>query len=228
MLLALHIWALAYNKEVSVYTDNRYSENGDFAVYLFTFLHAKLQMWMLLILFQSHKTMFRWHIDMLMLTTSRLSDINLYHSLGKFNRWQIDHIFPRKYALIFHANCLLKSQSLFSEKKIRKIFQNVVCWNFYLEWLVLNKCSVQAYDYRWHYLCHVTAQQAHDIYTTSAQCRRNVMTLRRRWGDVVFTSCARWMGTTVILIPQSNPVRKTLLLSSLGKIFIGQHFEKVF
>ena len=39
------------------------------------------------------------------------------------------------------------------------------------------------------------AQQAHDVYTTSAQRRCNVMTLHRRWGDVVLTSCACWEGT---------------------------------
>ena len=33
-------------------------------------------------------------------------------------------------------------------------------------------------------------QQAHDVYTTAAQRRCNVMTLHRRWGDVALTSCA--------------------------------------
>ena len=33
---------------------------------------------------------------------------------------------------------------------------------------------------------------AHDVNTTLPQRRCNVMTLHRRWGDVVFTSCARW------------------------------------
>ena len=36
------------------------------------------------------------------------------------------------------------------------------------------------------------SQQAHDVNTTSPQRRCNVMTLHRRWGDVIFTSCARW------------------------------------
>ena len=46
-------------------------------------------------------------------------------------------IFPRKLALILHANCLLrrqfymKCQSVFSGEK--KKIQNVVCWNFYPE-----------------------------------------------------------------------------------------------
>ena len=39
-------------------------------------------------------------------------------------------------------------------------------------------------------LVYSTAQQAHDVYTTSAQRRCNVMTLHRRWGDVVLTPCA--------------------------------------
>ena len=60
--------------------------------------------------------------------------LNLYHSLGKFSRQQIDDIFlifPRKYTLTFHANCLLRIQLAWSVKayfldKIRKISQNVV------------------------------------------------------------------------------------------------------
>ena len=38
------------------------------------------------------------------------------------------------------------------------------------------------------------SQRAHDVYTTSAQRRCNVMTLHRSWGDVVLTSCVRWEG----------------------------------
>ena len=37
------------------------------------------------------------------------------------------------------------------------------------------------------------SQRSHDVYTTSAQRRCNVMTLHRRWGDVVLRSCARWV-----------------------------------
>ena len=36
--------------------------------------------------------------------------------------------------------------------------------------------------------------RTHDVYTTSIQRRCNVMTLHRRWGDVVLTSCARWVS----------------------------------
>ena len=64
---------------------------------------------------------------------------NLYHSLGIFSRWQIDIflIFPRKQDLTFHANCLLEKFA-WNVKfcflgKIRKISQNVVCWNFFPE-----------------------------------------------------------------------------------------------
>ena len=67
--------------------------------------------------------------------------LNLYHSLGIFSRRQTDDIFlifPRKQDLTFHANCLLRRQFAWNVKscflgKIRKIFQNVVCWNFYPE-----------------------------------------------------------------------------------------------
>ena len=52
--------------------------------------------------------------------------VNLYHTLGliqQMTNWQVFFfIFPRKQSLTF--------QSLFSEKKIRKLFQNVVCWIF--------------------------------------------------------------------------------------------------
>ena len=66
---------------------------------------------------------------------------NLYHSLGIFSRRQIDDIFlifPRKQDLTFHANCLLRRQFAWNViscflRKIRKIFQNVVCWKFYPE-----------------------------------------------------------------------------------------------
>ena len=65
------------------------------------------------------------------------SMINLYYSLGIFSRRQIDDIFlifPRKQELTFHANCqfVWNVISCFL-RKIRKIFQNVICWNFYPE-----------------------------------------------------------------------------------------------
>ena len=67
--------------------------------------------------------------------------INIYHSLDSFSRRQIDDIFlifPRKQDFTFHANCLLRRQFAWNVKscflgKIRKIFQNVVCWKFYPE-----------------------------------------------------------------------------------------------
>ena len=83
--------------------------------------------------------------------------INLYHSLGKFNRWQTDKIFltfPRKQDLKFHANpfawnvksCFLGNIKIFQNVvNVKscflgniKIFQNVACWKvywkFYVEW----------------------------------------------------------------------------------------------
>ena len=73
--------------------------------------------------------------------TSANGFFNLYHSLGIFSRRQNDVIFlifPRKQDLTFHANCLLRRQFAWNVKscflgKIRKIFQNVVCWKFYPE-----------------------------------------------------------------------------------------------
>ena len=65
--------------------------------------------------------------------------------MGIFSGWQIDDIFlifTRKQGLTFHANCLLRRQFAWNVKscflgKIRKIFQNVVCWKFYPECLAL-------------------------------------------------------------------------------------------
>ena len=58
-----------------------------------------------------------------------------------FSRRQTDDIFlifPRKQDSTFHANCLLRRQFAWNViscflRKIRKIFQNVVCWKFYPE-----------------------------------------------------------------------------------------------
>ena len=61
-----------------------------------------------------------------------MSNILLYHFMGKFGRQQTDDIFliiPWKQALTFHANCLLKEtifikcQSLFSRKNKQKYFK---------------------------------------------------------------------------------------------------------
>ena len=68
----------------------------------------------------------------------RIEDLT-YTTLGKFSRWHIDSIFlifPRKQDLTFHANCLQWRQFAWNAKscflgKIRKIFQNVVCWKFF-------------------------------------------------------------------------------------------------
>ena len=42
-------------------------------------------------------------------------------------------------------------------------------------------------------------RQAHDVNITSPQRRCNVMTLHRHWGDVIFTSCARWVRCGYLL-----------------------------
>ena len=75
------------------------------------------------------------------LDISPIRSFNLYHSLGWFSRWQIDEIFlffPRKQDLTFYANCLHWRQFACNVKscflgKI-KIFQIVICWNFYPVW----------------------------------------------------------------------------------------------
>ena len=59
------------------------------------------------------------------------------------------------------------------------------------------------------------AQRAHDVNITSPQRRCNVMTLHRRWGDVVFTSCAcrvRTLWGMACIFPNSIfPVSRTPL-----------------
>ena len=68
---------------------------------------------------------------------------DFYLSLGIFNRRQTDDfflffyiIFPRRLALAFHADCLQRRQFARNVKpifwiKYAKIFQIVVCRNFY-------------------------------------------------------------------------------------------------
>ena len=68
----------------------------------------------------------------------------------------------------------------------------------------------------WHlYNVASTLMQRHDVYTTSPQRRCNVMTLHRRWDDVVWTSCARW---DLSLFVMSWPT--LLLLAELTKWLI--------
>ena len=63
-------------------------------------------------------------------------------------------------------------------------------------------------------------QRAHDVYTTSAQRRCNVMTLHRRWGDVVLTPCACWVGSETFLCAWSGFVSLSLLTLHPVKIMI--------
>ena len=45
-----------------------------------------------------------------------------------------------------------------------------------------------------------TTQQTYNFKTTSQQRRCNVMTLHRRCGDVIWTSCARWIQSPFIML----------------------------
>ena len=90
---------------------------------------------------QARRHNFAWHSPVNSKDRLGWLQINLYHSLGIFSRRQIDDIFlifSRKQDLTFHANCLLRRQFAWIVKscvlgKIRKIFQNVICWKFYPE-----------------------------------------------------------------------------------------------
>ena len=78
-----------------------------------------------------------------------LTHIDLYHSQGIVSRRQIDDIFlifPRKQDMTFHANCHLRRQFAWNViscflGKIRKIFQNIICWKIYPECLELKRMS---------------------------------------------------------------------------------------
>ena len=74
-------------------------------------------------------------------------------------------------------------------KVIKEIFQNKVCNSY--EWLLYSNSADEGFIY---------SRQAHDVNLTSPQRRCNVMTLHRRWGDVIFTSCARWVPSVELHI----------------------------
>ena len=66
--------------------------------------------------------------------------------------------FSRKYDLTLHANCLLRRQFAWSVKsyflgKVRKIFQNFVCWNFHPGCKVL-KSQRSQFTSKISELCH--------------------------------------------------------------------------
>ena len=63
-----------------------------------------------------------------------------------------------------------------------------------------------------------TPQRAHDVHTTSAQRRCNVMTLHRRWSDVVLTSCACWAASQ-----KRSTVKEKYLLPTIK----GNHCSQV-
>ena len=60
--------------------------------------------------------------------------------------------------------------------------------------------------------CKQPPRQAHDVNTTSPQRRCNVMTLHRRWGDVIFTSCARWVATTLLYMKRLNKTESSIFV----------------
>ena len=68
--------------------------------------------------------------------------------------------FSQKTGLTFHANCLLRRQFAWNIRscslgRIRKIFQNVVCWNYYSACFVLRfqfKAITEVWKRRW---CHL-------------------------------------------------------------------------
>ena len=79
--------------------------------------------------------------------------IIIYLSSGRSQQtanWWYFFMFPRKQDLTFHANCLLWRQfawkvNSFFRGKIRKKFQNVLCWNFLPKVLSVNEYLTQIY-----------------------------------------------------------------------------------
>ena len=78
------------------------------------------------------------------------------------------------------------------KKKKKKMFQ-------YLFRLLKNLQNMLSIIIMTALLFDGLSQQIHDVSTTSPQRRCNVMTLHRRWADVVYTSCARWVSTTIYI-----------------------------
>ena len=64
------------------------------------------------------------------------------------------------------------------------------------------------------------SQQTHDVYTMSSQRRCNVMTLHRRWDDVVWTSCARWKCLSWWPSWISNRNEKVFLIYQSSQYFL--------
>ena len=89
------------------------------------------------------------------------------------------------------------------------------CWEFNKETIESNnlgkraKSKIEEIYFPWNTL--VTPQQAHDVNRTSPQRRCNVMTLHRRWANVVWTSCACW----AIFKPKKGNTASSLLPSKV-------------
>ena len=95
------------------------------------------------------------------------TSFNIDHPMGKFSRRQtydIFPIFPRKKDLTVHANCLLRRQFALTVRsyflgKIRKIFEHVICWNFYPACKVLMRMDTLPRKKFWHgnfcLSCHI-------------------------------------------------------------------------
>ena len=103
-----------------------------------------------------------------------ISQVHMGHIVGKCTFWLVPTAKSRNNL----RGCAVWSES--SQGKIqKKTFSNAILCNLF---------AAATFG--------MTSQRANDVYTTSAQRRCNVMTLHRRWGDVVLTSCVRCDSTS--------------------------------
>ena len=114
----------------------------------------------------------------------------------------------------FHANCLqticMKSQNLFSGEKIRKMFQNIICWNFYPAGKVLWIC----------WLFGALSSALFDSLVTKADWKCDVF-LNSILLAVIGLASFRlsWQHFTVIYLLHHN-LFITLLLGSIAQIVL--------
>ena len=73
-----------------------------------------------------------------------------------------------------------------------KVIGHLKCQNKQFKYCKLENFHLQFLFFKstWDVMMTKSTQRAHEVNITSPQRQCNVMTLHRRWGDVIFTSCA--------------------------------------
>ena len=92
---------------------------------------------------------------------------------------------------LISENCILKNP--FWKREV-----NILNKSLWSRWEEVGWECYSKHTFVCLFFALASSQRAHDFNTTSAQRRCNVMTLHRRWGDVVLTSCACWVLSSSI------------------------------